>query len=145
MDLLITYAMQFVGKPYIWGDKTPVLGGFDCSGFVCEILRFAGEIGNKESLSSQQIFDRFYPNCKHGTLSAGSLAFFGQDVTKIDHVAFMVNPYQILEAAGGDSTTLTPEDADARGAMVRGRLLKYRSDFLQTIKPQYIKIGSLGI
>ena len=142
MDLLIAYALTFVGKPYIWGDKSPVLGGFDCSGFVCEILKFAGELGPRESLNSQGLLDRFSPISQHGLLSPGSLAFYGKDVTKIEHVAFMVSPYQILEAAGGDSSTIDAATADARNAMVRGRLLNYRSDFIQTLKPQYLKIGA---
>jgi cell wall-associated NlpC family hydrolase len=142
MNLLIDYAMRFVGKPYEWGGKTPVVGGYDCSGYASEILRFAGLIGNREILNSQQLYDRFSrtgTQCAVG--SAGALAFYGESVTKINHVAFMVDRYRILEAGGGDSTTLTPEDADRRGAMVRGRLVDYRGKPVAIVKPRYATIG----
>lgn len=141
MNLLIQYAMQFVKTPYAYGDKSPVLGGYDCSGFVCEVLRSAGLVGNKEVLSAQMLFDRFNNNGTHGIRAAGVLSFYGESVTKISHVAFMIDPYRILEAGGGDSSTLKPEDADSRNAMVRIRLVSYRGDLVDTIKPRYAPIG----
>lgn len=142
MDLLLAYAMSFVGKPYQWGDKSPVLGGFDCSGFVCEAwLRPAGLVGNKEDLNAQMLYNRFDPTGTHGVRGIGTLAFYGESVTKISHVAVMVCPYRILEAGGGDSTTTTPEAADARRAMVRMRLVAYRGDLVATVKPRYATIG----
>ncbi len=137
----IEYAMHFVGKPYIWGDKVPVLGGFDCSGIVCEILRSVGLVG-KENLNAQMLFNRFHITGYHGAPpGAGVLAFYGTKVTDISHVAFMIDPYRIIEAGGGDHTTTTPEAADARGAMVRIRLLSHRPDLLTLIKPRYSAIG----
>lgn len=141
MDLLIMYAMQFVGKPYIYGDKSPVIGGYDCSGYVCEILRFAGLIGYNEHLNSQMLFDKFSSDGSRSSIGAGTLVFYGQSVTKITHVAFMVSPYQILEAGGGDSKTSSPEKGDANIAMVRGRHMSYRKDLVATVKPRYGKIG----
>jgi cell wall-associated NlpC family hydrolase len=38
MDLLIQYAMSFIGVPYRWGGSNPITG-FDCSGLVQEILK----------------------------------------------------------------------------------------------------------
>lgn len=142
MNLLIDYAMQFVGKPYEWGGKVPVVGGLDCSGLACEILRFAGLIGNRETLNAQMLFDRF---SKTGTQSlvgsAGALAFYGESVTKITHVAFMVDRYRVIEAGGGDETTTTEEEADRRGAMVRGRTVGYRGMPVAIVKPRYATIG----
>lgn len=137
---MIAYAMQFIGKPYIFGDKSPVLGGYDCSGYVCDILRFAGLVG-KIDLNAQSLFDLFHVNGTPGVKSAGTLAFYGQSVTSIDHVAFMVDAFRILEAAGGDHTTTTIEEADRRHAMVRGRLLNYRADLVATVRPRYATIG----
>lgn len=141
MDALIRYAFCFVGKPYIYGDKSPVVGGYDCSGYVCEILRFAGLVGYNEHLNSQMLFNRFQQTGTEGVLGPGVLAFYGQSVTKITHVAFMLNSFQILEAGGGDSTTDTAEKADSRMGMVRGRLVDYRKDRVATVKPRYAPIG----
>jgi cell wall-associated NlpC family hydrolase len=138
VELLVLYAMAFVGKPYIYGDKSPVLGGLDCSGFASQVGRFGGVIGNKEVLNSQQMLDKFVAEGGElGSRGAGCFAFFGGGMKDIHHVAFMVSPQQILEAGGGDESTTTAEAADARGAFVRGRLLTYRTDLVCTIKPRY--------
>lgn len=142
MDELIRYAYSFVKTPYAYGDKSPIIGGFDCSGFVCEILRMAGEVGNKEILNAQMLYDRFSKNGRVGVSQRGCLAFYGESLFKVNHVAFMVSPYQILEAGGGDSSTDTLAEADANNAMVRGRLVQYRRDLLCTIRPHYTKIGA---
>jgi cell wall-associated NlpC family hydrolase len=140
MDLLIRYAMSMAGTPYAYGGNN-VLQGIDCSGFVCEVLRFAGLVGNKEDLTAQQLFDKFEQTGTVGVFAAGALAFYGSSLTKISHVAFMVDAHRILEAGGGDSTTHSVADAAKRNALVRGRLAKYRADFLVTVKPRYATIG----
>jgi cell wall-associated NlpC family hydrolase len=137
IELLIQYSMRFVGKPYIWGDKSPVLGGFDCSGFVCEVLRFAGLVGNKEVLNAQSLFNRFAASGRMVSHGAGALAFYGKGPTQITHVALMVSEDQILEAGGGDSTTTSEAAADGRNAMVRGRTLRYRGDLVAVMMPTY--------
>lgn len=141
LDALIEYAMRFVGKPYIWADKSPVLGGFDCSGLVCEILRPGGVIGNKEVLNAQQLFDKISHNGRLGAIGPGVVHFYGESVTKITHVAFGINSFQMIEAGGGDSTTLTEADADIKNAMVRMRLIDYRGMPVISVKPNYAKIG----
>lgn len=113
----------------------------DCSGYVCELLRFAGEVGPREDLTAQQIHDQLDTTGTAGTRGPGVIAFYGQSVTKISHVAFMVDAYRILEAGGGDRTTDTREEAAARGALVRGRLLDYRQDLVATVRPRYRRIG----
>lgn len=140
MDELVAYAFALVGGPYIYASNCPVLG-LDCSGFACEILRFAGIVG-KEDLSAQGIYDMLCKQASTPSLRArGCFAFYGESVTKINHVAFMVSPYQVLEAGGGDSTTVNREEAIKRNAFVRGRLLEHRADLVATLKPRYGKIG----
>ncbi len=141
MDMLIDYAMQFVGKPYKYGGNNPMQGGMDCSGYVCEIFRFAGVVGNKEDLTASGLYLKFEHTGTHGIRGPGVLAFFGPSLTNITHVAFMVDAYRILEAGGGDSSTDTIEEAAARNAMVRGRTLAYRGDLVGTLKPRYSTIG----
>lgn len=141
MDLLIRYAFSFIGTPYKIGGNNPLQGGIDCSGYVCEILRFAGEVGNHEDLTAQGLFDRLHTTGTMGIRGPCVLAFYGASVTKVSHVAFMVDTYRILEAGGGDRTTDTLEEAAERGAEVRGRLLEYRQDLVATLRPRYARIG----
>lgn len=141
MRLLTDYAMKFVGVPYKWGGDDP-MSGLDCSGFVQEILRFAGEDPPGDQ-TAQSLFDHFSKpgNGKYGSYLPGSLAFYGENAKKIIHVAFCVDTYRILEAGGGGSTTTSLEAAILKNAYVRGNLIKYRSDFLCVIRPNYLKIG----
>lgn len=136
-ELIIAYAMSQVGKPYIWGDKNPAVGGWDCSGLCSEIAKFMGILKYNEFLNAQGLYDRWAPNATHGVFQPLCFAFYGKSlINGITHVAFMVSPYQIIHAAGGDSTTTTVQAADLKErAFVRGDLVDYRKDLLITLKP----------
>lgn len=140
MDHMIQYAMSFLGTPYHWGGNNSI-EGIDCSGFACELLRSVGLVGNKEDLTAQQIYALLEREGTEGVFCPGAFSFYGESVTKITHVAFMIDAYRILEAGGGDSKTLTLQDAARRNALVRMRLVKYRGDLVSTVKPRYAKIG----
>jgi len=79
MDDYVEYASRFIGTKYSWGGNTPEQG-FDCSSFVCEVLRAYGYIGNKKDYCSQQLF-----NLKNELLITNGipLAFFGKSNKKI--------------------------------------------------------------
>lgn len=139
MKTLVDYAMSFVGVPYRWGGENPI-SGFDCSGLVQEILRSAG-MDPPGDQTAQALYNYFASNAQGNPRCAGALAFYGKSHDKITHVAFMIDEYRIIEAGGGGSITLTKEDAALQNAFVRVRLLRYRSDFLCTIKPNYALIG----
>lgn len=136
IDDLISYLEQFIGRSYAWGGDDP-LSGFDCSGYVSEGMRSVGMIGNKERLTAQQLYNRFEHNGTHGVFSKGALAFYGKDLTRITHVAIMRSDLLILEAGGGDSSTITEGVASQKNAFIRMRPVKYRNDFLITVKPRY--------
>lgn len=138
MDELLNYARSFLGTPYVFSGN--YVDGLDCSGFVCEILRSAGVVGNREDLTAQDLFDRTQ---REGTYSqtAGSLAFFGKSFKEISHVALCLNPYQMIEAGGGDGTTINVTEAKKKNAFVRIRPINYRSDVVAVIKPRYNRIG----
>lgn len=140
MEIILAYALSFVGTPYIYGGKNPIRG-LDCSGYVSEILKSTGVIGNSEVLSAQDIYDRLYSQHASNSISAGSVAFYGKDALHIDHVTFVINPYQAIGADGGNALCLTEADSIAQNAYVKVRLIKYRPDFLFCLKPSYVSIG----
>ena len=134
MDRLIDYAMQHVGLPYRWGGDDP-MRGYDCSGFVQEILASVGEdpAGDQTADSLYRHFSRYG---KLQQPDAGALAFFGSG-TKITHVTFCIDNFRMIEAGGGGSKVKTVEDAARQNAYIRVRPISLRSDLVETIMPDY--------
>jgi cell wall-associated NlpC family hydrolase len=140
MQTLRDYAMKFAGVPYKWGGTNP-MQGFDCSGFVREMLASVGANPPGE-LGSQGLFNYFEGlgrQCNQAKM--GVLVFYGTSVTGITHVALALDAYRIIEAAGGGSTTLLPQDAAAQNAFVKIRLIDYRKDRVAMVWPSYAAIG----
>ena len=67
--------------------------------------------------------------------------FYGKSVTEISHVAWALNPYQIIEAGGGDHLTKTRDDAAAKSACIRVRPIDRRKDRVAIVHPSYARIG----
>lgn len=116
------------------------MAGFDCSGFVQELLASVG-LDPPGDQTAQSLFDYFD---KHGEQSpvpgVGVLAFYGESVSKIIHVAMFIDPYRLIEAGGGGSKTLTKQDAVSQNAYVRVRHL-YNRKIIAMRKPRYNTIG----
>lgn len=135
MNLMIQYALSFLGKPYHWGGKNPV-SGLDCSGLVEEILKAVGmDIPGVQN--AQAIFDHFKDDSVE-KLSQGCLLFFGASNQHITHTAFALNEFLMIEAGGGGHLTLTPQDAAAQGAFVRIRPIHDRKDLVAFVLPKYM-------
>jgi cell wall-associated NlpC family hydrolase len=133
MNFLIQYALSFIGVPYKWGGENPI-SGFDCSGLVQELLKSVGmdPLGDQ---TAQGLYNAFSHCPKE--LGQGALCFYGESLSKITHVAFMIDSSRVIEAGGGGSKTNTKEDAALAGAFVRLRPFKHRKDFVGAVKPIY--------
>jgi cell wall-associated NlpC family hydrolase len=141
MIILEAYALSFLGTPYRWGGNNAI-HGFDCSGLVMELLKSTGEKLPQEDMTAQMIFDHYQAgNGEWNRQSIGALAFYGESVLKVTHVAMLLDEYRIIEAAGGNPMTLTVEDAALRNAVVRIRPIKYRKDLTAIIRPYFRGIG----
>ncbi len=137
MQWLIEYAYRFIGVRYHFGGNDP-LQGFDCSGFVQELLMASGELSfSTPKMNCQQIYNFYAKLPKLPGGGPGALAFFGKDAKTVSHIGFCVDTNTMVEAGGGDSTTLTMEEAIKRNAFVKLRPLRYRRDLLCCIKPDY--------
>ncbi len=136
IDGLVAYARRFVGIPYIFGGNNPIRG-FDCSGLVCELMKRQGILKWNEDLSSQMLFDRVKIEGNYDVSRAGSLAFYGKGPEKIVHVGILVDSETMIEAGGGDRSTLSVTDAEERNAFVRERPVNYRRDLFAVIMPKY--------
>ena len=119
------YARSFIGTKYTWGGESAD-EGFDCSGFVQEVLEAFGQ-DPKGDQTAQGLYDYFLRNGRSSTHPArGALCFYGNSQGAITHVALAINNYQIIEA-GGEGRTPTN-----RG-MVRIRPYNYRSDLIDIV------------
>lgn len=136
MQILIQYALQFVGLPYKWGGDDPILG-FDCSGFVQELLAAVG-LDPAGDQTAQALYDIFKSKAGSAMVQdEGSLLFFGKSVKEITHVAFAITPLLMIEAGGGGSKTNSAQDAAAQNAYLRIRPISRRSDLVASIRPFY--------
>ncbi len=93
------YCKYFIGVHYSFGGKTPEQG-FDCSGLVSEGLKAAGLIPNAALLNSQMLYNRLLHLSIHSEIKKDSLLFFGEDITKITHVALALDNKFLIESSG---------------------------------------------
>jgi peptidoglycan endopeptidase LytE len=132
IEIFVTYAMSFLGTPYLWGGESR--RGYDCSGFVQECLRAIGEDPRGDQ-TAQALWD-YYRSMPLGYYTRipkrGDLIFFGKDRESISHVSIAIDNSFMIEAGGGDSTTTNLKEAYKRGAMVRIRPINSRKDFFDS-------------
>ena len=137
MQRLIDYAMQFVGGPYKWGGDDP-MAGFDCSGFIQELLASVGEDppGDQTAHSLYRYFKRYGTIRTSTAPYPGNLAFFGSE-NQVGHVSMCIDSHRIIEAGGGGRNVKTIEDAKKYNAYIRVRPIDLRSDLVAVIGPNY--------
>jgi len=118
-------ALRYVGALYVWKGKgfelwTPAglkLHGwgqtvFDCSGLIGQAVFDAGGIDRRASHSAQSYWDEL-AECPRAD-DFGALRFYGSSGSSITHISLSLGNGLVVEAAGGDSTTTTPELARRR-------------------------------
>jgi cell wall-associated NlpC family hydrolase len=116
-------AWSFLGKPYIWGGDDPI-AGFDCSGFVIEILRSVGILPRAGDWTAAQLMDKF-PIVSNPT--NGCLVFWENAEKKVIHVEYCLDSRLSIGASGGGSKTITVEDAIKQNAYIRIRPFRERT------------------
>ena len=130
----VEYIQKFIGRPYKYGGNDP-MEGFDCSGLIHETLQSVGLEKHGFDCTAHDLY--LMIKADHKILDKprfGALVFWFRE-GKAVHVAMLVNEFQICEAGGGDSNTLTEEDAKRRNACVRIRSLDYRGDNYKILDP----------
>lgn len=138
VEIAVDYAKRFIGRPYIWGGSHPSLG-YDCSGFVQEILASVG-FDPKGDQTAQTLFDHFQSIDKITPIAkpeTAAILFFGNSTRKITHVSFAIDELHMIEAGGGGSKTLTVKDAVKDEAFIRIRPIFNRKDLVACLLPKY--------
>ena len=134
-DILILYALQFVGLPYRWGGDDPILG-FDCSGMMQEILAAAG-IDPPGDQNANGLYNYFKKNHASTERKAGALIFYG-DGKRVNHCGFFVSENHVIEAGSGNSKTTSSAMAARQNAYVRMRPYNARKDIMGIFFPLYL-------
>lgn len=118
-------AWQSYGKPYIWGGDDTI-EGFDCSGFIMEILQSVGALKDKTDRNAHNLWEH-YEGCRVAKPYTGCLVFYWNTAKdKIIHVEFCLDEYLKLGASGGGSKTTTKEAAALANAFIKVRPIQSR-------------------
>lgn len=138
MDHLIRYALMLGGAhaAYRWGGDDPI-AGFDCSGFVSELMQAAGVFPNKQRLNAQGIHENLIYAGAREVWAPGAIAFYGPSIDQIDHVNFCLSQQLCVGYMSGDSSTINDQAAEKMNAFFKLRPIKYRKDFLCVLMPNY--------
>lgn len=130
-DELIAYAKRFINTPYIYAANGA--GAMDCSALICETLKAFGFLDPGKDFSSQMIHDHLEFIAKSSGIKKAAILFFGENKKKITHTSMAINEWQMIEAGGGDSTTVNMAESKRRGAMVRVRPINARRDLVAAL------------
>ena len=126
-------AMRFLGSPYIWGGDDPVRG-FDCSGYVIEILKSVGKLPRSGDWTAQGLWN-LLKNKEVDKPYFGCLVFWKNSNGRIIHVEFAMSDELCIGASGGGSRTLSNEDAIRQNAYIKVRPYASRSNIAGFIDP----------
>lgn len=135
LELLKLYALTFVGINYKWGGDDP-MQGFDCSGFVQELLEAAG-IDPLGDQTAQGLYNYFITVSGTTNKELGALAFYGKSTDRITHIAFCLDNKLMIEAGGGGSRTIDIQSAASHNAYIRIRPIDKRKDLVACLMPRY--------
>jgi len=121
IETALKIAWKLYGQAYRWGGDDP-LAGFDCSGFVIEILKSVGVLPRQGDWTAENLYQLFAQrSCDP---KPGALVFFPGASGKMRHVEFCINEKLTIGASGGGSGTRGIEVAVAANAFVKVRPIR---------------------
>jgi cell wall-associated NlpC family hydrolase len=91
---IASYALKFVGNPYVWGGES-LTNGADCSGFVQTIYRNFGYSIPRVSADQASAGKRV----SESNLQPGDLIFYTNSSGRVNHVAMYIGNGKIVHAA----------------------------------------------
>jgi Lysozyme-like/NlpC/P60 family len=97
---------EFLGRPYVWGGRTPAAGGFDCSG----LLEYAfGQVGIDLYGTAESQYSKTIP-IPEDKIKLGDLVFFSTYKLGPSHVGMYVGDGQFINANSSNGTSYSSVD-----------------------------------
>lgn len=98
---IIKNCIKYLGKPYVWGGESMEEGGYDCSGYVYNVLRDSGFKVNRTTANDYRNIGKEIPASQK---QKGDLLFFGKN-DRATHIAIYAGDNGMYESIGGSSNT----------------------------------------
>ena len=116
IEIATKLAWKNINTPYLWGGDD--FSGFDCSGFVIELLKSVGLFPRGSDATASGLSKMYQ---KVGKPKEGCLVFYG---SPIYHVEYCFNSDLSIGASGGGSRTKSREDAIKQNAYIKMRPIR---------------------
>jgi hypothetical protein len=127
-----------MGVPYVWGGESRAEGGFDCSGFVYNVLN---DTGVKVSRTTAQGYYNKFKDSPCTFQTKGALLFFGKSTNSITHVAISDGRGKMYESIGSKANTKSKPGKGVSYSNLyrRGDLVAVCDPLAKVISPFYPK------
>ena len=137
--MALKIAWAYLGRPYRWGGDDP-MAGFDCSGFIVEILQSVGLIERRQDFTAQGLWELFTARgCALDDPDRpyeGCLVFWSQfPATPATHVEMCLDGTLAIGASGGGSRTDSLEAAIDANAYIKIRPFRTRKGIKGFLDP----------
>ena len=132
-DISTRLAWHSLGTPYIWGGDDPIKG-FDCSGFVIELMRSVNKLNLKGDWTAQGLYELYKRN-EVSFPQEGILVFWGKNKKTIRHIEYCINEDLSIGASGGGSQTNTEMNAARHNAYIKIRPIRRRPGIVAYVDP----------
>lgn len=100
-ETIIEICKKYIGKPYVWGGESMAEGGYDCSGYVYNVLKDAGFQVTRMTAND---YRKLGKKISIGQQKKGDLLFFGKN-GRATHVAIYEGNGKMYESIGTSSNT----------------------------------------
>lgn len=127
MKVEYDYCLSWLGVPYVFGGETRE--GIDCSGLAQKLLKCQGYDPPGDQ-TAQKLYEYFLERSHKNIKKFGSLAFYGFNEVRIEHVGFLLDSEYMIEAIG-HSKIITPTP----GFCVEIGLVSRRKDLVAILSP----------
>ena len=151
MKINIEKAKSYLGVPYVWGGESMSEGGFDCSGYVYNVLNGSGiKVGRTTAQGYYNTFKKY--EVAKTSICSGDLLFFGKSKSSISHIAIALSSTEMIESIGTKKNTKTNKGKGVSISEITRRkdlvaVCRFENVSRETFKvaKPVLRIGSRGI